>query len=904
MELLFRQQGAPDAWTEIEALQAELTALAQNSVAAAVKGIQRDLAGLPAQLSAAVAARMDHGEKTDVLEGPPALAMSFRAGTVRPMPQQVKPQRGDRDSHVDLDPLRLALRPAFTQELNAGTNIEKVPTDGTWGLYTPYPELIVDTGSSFMMQFSDNGVTRQSGSRVRIASEEGPLNTSSHGLSFFYVDPTSWKRVVVDLIGLLLVIYDCIMVPLKLSWGLQPDGVLLVLTWVSLIFWTLDMMLGFVTGCFVGGKLITDVKRISRHYLQTYFLPDIIAIIADVAELLPEDVLTEGGERLMIFYFVRVIKLGKLVRLRRILASSNLGLLFGPAIQRLAQATDMTTHTPFLVMIPKIIAILALLVHVVACVWYGLAGDIIHGPTFDGLQSYPAALYWVVSTTFGGSSAVIPQSSLQAALTVGYILASTLFLACITSALAAEMIDAQMRRQEHRVKLRMLRQYLRQRKVSPAMAVNVHNQVVERMSTERPLSSQDVQVLSLLSRKLRANLYSELYAPILIRGQTIVRACHTVDKDFVQELCLSAVSDVSAAPGELLFRSDQAVRRALVPLTGQLQYQRDAPSIDTGTVCHEVRSEQWVCELALWVEWRTHGVLEALRASELVAVSAPDLFKVLHRKPELMLLASNFSARLSSELRTEASPDLSDVEPGLDADAVLAVLPTKQRRLISEPVLDDLAQSATGLARLFGRGREGLAKLQEEVRDGKCHLTQDASGATLRVVQLVAVRLRREDGRVCMEIGQLDSNSRLLEPVFKLPAVKVQSGEQLEDAMQRLVRTRFPDQQDIQVGACAEVVVSLSDSSKYGVRTKYVRRVYHAELIATTVSQAMRLVHRSSSSSSLSNALGDSEIFLMGNSLFAWMGLHQVERLSQGRGVDEAFRWLADMNFQEFSSLV
>jgi len=506
--------------------------------------------------------------------------------------------------------------------------------------------------------------------------------------------------------------------------------------------------------------------------------------------------------------------------------------------------------------------------------------------------------------TVSGSSPVAPQTSLQAALSAIYIIFCTLFLACITSALAAEMIEAQMRRQEQRDKLRMLRQYLRQRKVSSSMTITVHNQAVERMRNERPLSIQDVHLLSLLSSKLRANLCAELYAPILMRGQTFFRACHIVHKNFMQDFCHSAVSDVAAAPGELLFRSGQAVQRALVPLTGPLQYQRDATSQERRTLCHEVRPEQWFCELALWVKWRTHGVLEALGASELVAVSALDFFKVLRKTPELMALATDFSATLSSELRKEELPDLSDMEPGLDADAVLAVLPTHQRLLISEPVLEDLAQNTTGLARLFGRGRGGLAKLQEEVRDGKCHLTQDASGATLRVVQLVAVRLRREDGRVCMEIGQLDSNSRLLEPVFKLPAVKVQSGEQLEDAMQRLVRTRFPDQQDIQVGACAEVVVSLSDSSKYGVRTKYVRRVYHAELIATTVSQAMRLVHRSSSSSSLSNALGDSEIFLMGNSLFAWMGLHQVERLSQGRGVDEAFRWLADMNFQEFSSLV
>mmetsp|Transcript_54487 Transcript_54487/g.155151 ORF Transcript_54487/g.155151 Transcript_54487/m.155151 type:complete len:879 (+) Transcript_54487:97-2733(+) len=861
-----------DPCSETGALQAELTALAQASIEAAIKRIQQDLAGLPAELSAAMAARMQHRGRSIVLGEPPVLIPERPMDGTRVVLEQTQSREGDREVPSPGDP-------------NEEPSVSQLPDD----LCMPNPWLLNHGPSGCS---SRNLAMRQTSTGRRGSPQVAEAPT---GFAKFILDPTSWKRIAVDLVGLVLVAYDSWMVPLRIAWGIEAEsGALLAITWVSFCFWTVDMMLSFVTASFAGAGLVTDVKQIAWNYLRTYFLLDILAISADAAELLPKNMIGNEGDQLIFIYSVRFFKLGKLVRMRRILANSNVGSVFGPAVQRFAQATDLTTHTPFLMLLPRIIAILVWLVHAVACIWYGIAADVIEGPAFNGLPSYPAALYLVVAMTFGGSSPVCPETSLQTVFTIIYILLCTLFLACITSALAAEMIDAQMRKAEQSDRLRKLGRYLRQHKVTPRMSITVHNQVVERMRTEKALSSQSVTVLLLLSRKLRAELSTEIFGPVLTSGQTVFRACNVVHEEFLPELCRSAVSDISATPGEVVFGSGQAVQRTLVALSGSLQYQRDDDLMDTG-VCHEVQPQQWFCELCLWVQWQTQGVLEALGASELVAINSVDLFKVLQQTPDLMRLASDFSIKLSSELR-KGQVELCDMKPGLDADAVLAVLPTKQRRLISEPVLDDLAQNTTGLARLFGRGRESLNKLKEEVRKGECHLTQDESGATLRIVQLVAVKIKREDGRICVELGKLDSSFQLHEPVFKVPAVKVRGGEQPEDALQRLLCAGdLSDlQSHLQVGPLPDVVLSLSDSDTYGVRTKYIRREYHARL-TSDVHRGTRLVNRTRTQNSTKSSMGDVDVFLLGGGVFAWMGMHQVERISVGLSMDQVSRWLADV---------
>lgn len=92
--------------------------------------------------------------------------------------------------------------------------------------------------------------------------------------------PVSRRRLLWELIGMMCIFYDLAMTPLLAfnpPLSLFQQNVMRIIS----VYWTLEVPCSFFVGFHVNGNLELRTRRIARHYLTSWFLPDIVLVICD-----------------------------------------------------------------------------------------------------------------------------------------------------------------------------------------------------------------------------------------------------------------------------------------------------------------------------------------------------------------------------------------------------------------------------------------------------------------------------------------------------------------------------------------------------------------------------------------------------------------------------------------------
>ena len=88
--------------------------------------------------------------------------------------------------------------------------------------------------------------------------------------------PDSVKRNIWDLASFCVLLFDTLVIPYTLAWQ-PPDSTFLITTmWVTMCFWTSDMLLTFNTALYKRGELEVRRSQIAKHYFKTTFLLDLV----------------------------------------------------------------------------------------------------------------------------------------------------------------------------------------------------------------------------------------------------------------------------------------------------------------------------------------------------------------------------------------------------------------------------------------------------------------------------------------------------------------------------------------------------------------------------------------------------------------------------------------------------
>jgi hypothetical protein len=745
--------------------------------------------------------------------------------------------------------------------------------------------------------------------------------------------PTSPLRLLMDLLSVIVLAYDVISLPYYLAFEVPQEGLVLHLSLISVSFWVVDVAFRFRTGYWHDGYLEMDLTKIARRYLMSSFGIDVSLIALDVISLMltfAADSLPDSKDAFKLW------RLGKVTRVLRCVSVVRLRVL-SSLVERLAMQSPTLQATGVVVYdVVKLVCVILWLNHIIACGWISLGrsgisdtgvawldtpiGDS-EGSTYDthntGYQ-YWTSFHWALTQMTPGSMQVFPLNMYERIFNCVCLIFGVLVFSTLISSISSTVTQFKLSMQRKNAKMEKLNRFLRKVNVDPVLSMQVRKQVQEKLRFQKPLLSKDVETLELLPLSLQVSLQLELCRPHL--------TCHplfnfVLEADFLtaEELCQSCVDfSVLAFQDTLFLPGTEAVGMFFVT-SGTVTYTlADAKSrtsfhdhmvhrlaVKSG---HSVEKGMWLSEAALWCTWRHVGSAEAAHADgcEILAVQANQLTAFLKNRPgSVGLVTSAYAVSFYNFLRASVG-EITDLRTPFATDELFASLSGDVRAFmgcVAVRVLKARLKSTRSILASLSEARPDMDKIRNEVDTGlgTIVLAKHDKFGVRRVVTLVAMKLRRADGRLLVALNREQAEA-------KLPGLKPEDGEHPEQCFRRLLAEHF--------GPLAEGVakdgVEREDTPimQLGIATRVVKVVFHAsweppaKVVAHVESRRASMDGRRGSVASMDGSMQSQElqedmlqaeevVQLPSGVMVSWFTPDELERCGTEAGRRELGRWLS-----------
>jgi len=492
-------------------------------------------------------------------------------------------------------------------------------------------------------------------------SREGDSWVAEHVI----LHPTSTRRFVWEILGVLLLFYDLLTVPLG-AFSLHAETWIEVMDWVTLIFWTCDIGASFITG-FINkhGTVVMVPRKIFRHYVRSrWFLLDLAVVGPDWLVLLivagsggggggeSNGSETEFTGLLRVFRIFRVMRLLRVQKLRRIMV--------------IIQDRIESEAVFFVTRLIQLVILLLLTGHFIASGWF-FVGDLsmsngenwiqaYHVDTRPVLYRYLTSLHWALANFAPGASAAVYATNsgervYSVLITVFGMLITCLFTAFTTSAL----IVLQKSNDEINKQFWLLRQYLRQHNVPKDLKVRILRYLNNKLGARRDsVQESRLDVLLLLSDSLRSELqYVVKFGDLLTHP--LIGYMEAVSAVVMHGLVHSVLYLKHPAAVDILFQRASVATSMQYVVGGEMEYSRP------GEMDVILKKDDWMCEMSLWVSWACRGNCQALVDSTVVVVDSKAFGEVLQEDGSLLLTACAYAENFANWLSDMDATELTDV---------------------------------------------------------------------------------------------------------------------------------------------------------------------------------------------------------------------------------------------------
>lgn len=420
--------------------------------------------------------------------------------------------------------------------------------------------------------------------------------------------PYTTKRACWDIASLVLVVYDMIMIPMQLFE--PPENLVIdIFTWTTRIFWSIDMILSFITGIVTSeGAIELRIRKIAERYVKTWFLLDLCIVGSDWTEYIIGDSMSgkgyaRAGKASRAFRIVRMLRLLRLARMREVL---------GLILERIRSEKLIIVAN-----VVKMTILLLGLAHIVACVWWGIGASSdedddawvhVHGFTRRSLgYRYTMSLHWSLSQFAGGMDEVTPENTGERLYTITIFLLAFVVASLFVSSLTSSMTQLDIIGSKQSQELSVLRRYLYQNGISSKLALRVQRNAQHAiLEQQRLMPEEAVTLLVHVSEPLRMELHFEMFSEPLsfhpwFRIYTF--ECPQV----MRKVCHSGTSTQVVSSGDVIFNAGEipAKPKMYFVTSGTLQYE-SMSGMET-----EVDTGNYVAEATLWTPWMHRGMLTA-----------------------------------------------------------------------------------------------------------------------------------------------------------------------------------------------------------------------------------------------------------------------------------------------------
>ncbi|CAE7151700.1 CNGA3 [Symbiodinium necroappetens] len=424
---------------------------------------------------------------------------------------------------------------------------------------------------------------------------------------------TSWVQA---LGGLLLIAYDVFAIPLQ-AFPLDEDVFTESMGWITLCFWTTDMVVSNIVGYFDGPQLVMQQYRITLRYLRTWFVLDAVVVIPDWFTRLAQDFIDSE----YLFIVMDILRL----------------LLF-----------------------------IVVLNHVIACLWYLLGYIGYESGDYNWLEytgytkviegsiawQYTTALHWSLTQFTPAGMDVFARNVPERIMSVIVLGFAVIIFSSVLASVSASMTALRNLQGDSKKQFWLLRRYLRRKQVTTQSRVRIIKfleHVV--MIQAKTVKSSDVSLLGKLSQPLKELLEYEVHKETVMLHPFFHYLGECVHSLMVK-LCAATLAQVQFALQDCIFRAGDLGEHMYFITSGTAKY-----------AYQELHEGDWMAEASLWTQWSHRGLLViSSQPTVLLLLSSQGFGNVMRMSQSSYVLCRRFVFAFVAELNAmESKGEASDM---------------------------------------------------------------------------------------------------------------------------------------------------------------------------------------------------------------------------------------------------
>lgn len=482
----------------------------------------------------------------------------------------------------------------------------------------------------------------------------------------FLIEPGSNLRIFWDLLCTMFLIYDILMIP-ALAFDPERDTFMVTMEWLTLVFWSSDMIMSCITGVVVKGVTHMEAWFILKVYLRTWFILDIIVVVPDWIFTIME--LTDGeesggaadsGKLLRALRFFRTIRLLRLAKLQRII------MLLRDRIE--------SESTFIVVMIAKYLSMLLMLSHLLAALFWVIGTLSKNGGDPNWIETqdfgekqvfykYLTSLHWALCMFTPGSMSVQPQNVPERLMAITILVCGLVVFTAFISSVTASIAQLRALQGDKGKTLWMLRRFLRQHGISQGLSFRVLRYAENALyaAKDRKLAMHQVSAFNHLTDQLRTEVTFEAVYSCLSVHPVFEQMVRTTNVTMFR-LVGTALSQRPLAKDDVLFTYGQQASHMHLVVSGEVGYIKRINDAESAAV-----TDDWLCEPILWVPWGHVGAAHALMSSELVSVTSATFIEVMKLDVPTMSFLVSYAQKFAEHLSIIPKSELSDVSKHSEA---------------------------------------------------------------------------------------------------------------------------------------------------------------------------------------------------------------------------------------------
>ncbi|CAJ1369098.1 unnamed protein product [Effrenium voratum] len=474
-----------------------------------------------------------------------------------------------------------------------------------------------------------------------MASLKATVTTLSESISVeaaetwsFVLHPAGRLRTVWDALTVIALVLDIILIPLEF-FGIQELQGVTGATVITILFWSLDVVLSFRSGSYKKGVLVMEPKTIARDYARSWLVPDLALVGLDWLALAVNAFSEDASQ---VLWLLRLLRLVRVLRLGKVSRSAL----------NLKEAMQWTVNRRGSVAMN--LGLLLLLNHMIACGWWAFGhawGDASGWSVTNGVEDqslayrYTTSLHWAISQLGVSSTEIEATNTAERIYSIATAVISLITFSSMVSSMTSVMNTAYQEKEEERRHFAALQQYLKHYAISASLSQRI-TQFVQHALGQQRNSISDVPLLTLLSKPLQGELqlekFRELLSQLSFLGALLRSSSNQIEE--VMRGLASAMGQATLAGGDVLFRLGTPATASYLPLNGSQLLYSDSQAV----------SDIWTVEMCLWTEWFHVGNMVSVEVSQVLILDMPTFCDIVGDSCITQRLAADYAVEYLAEL--------------------------------------------------------------------------------------------------------------------------------------------------------------------------------------------------------------------------------------------------------------